>query len=82
MSLSLLNRVGVETSFLKNKISIKSFSSKKKSIQNVESDWSSLSYFYSITALSSKSNLEIGTYFYDSIQGDKKIIDIWGIKNK
>tara|TARA_B110000444_G_scaffold62742_2_gene58695 strand:- start:1377 stop:2048 length:672 start_codon:yes stop_codon:yes gene_type:complete len=30
MSLSLLNRVGVETSFLKNKISIKSFSSKKK----------------------------------------------------
>ena len=77
MSLSLLNRVGVETSFLKNKVFIKPFSGKKKSIQNVESDWSSLSYFYSITALSSESNLEIGTYFYDSIQGDKKLIDIY-----
>ena len=52
---------------------------------NVESDWSSVSYFYSIIAISKKSHLEIGSYFKNSIQGDKKLVEIYsklGVKTE
>ncbi|MAV04703.1 MAG: 3-phosphoshikimate 1-carboxyvinyltransferase [Flavobacteriaceae bacterium] len=77
MSIALLQRIGVNATFINNRIEIKPIKNKKTCIYNVESDWSSLSYFFSIVALSKKSNLEIGTYFSDSIQGDKKLIEIY-----
>jgi len=77
MSLSMLRRIGVKATFVNNRIDIKPFIIEKKIVQIVESDWSSLSYFYSITALSNESNLNIGFYFSNSIQGDKKLIEIY-----
>ena len=77
MSIAWLQRIGVNATFINNRIEIKAIKNKKTCIYNVESDWSSLSYFFSIVALSKKSNLEIGTYFSDSIQGDKKLIEIY-----
>jgi|TARA_B110000967_G_C18900863_1_gene574916 3-phosphoshikimate 1-carboxyvinyltransferase len=77
MTSSILNRVGVRCEFVGNKILIQSTKSINKSIQKVESDWSSLSYFYSIVALSKGSKLKIGSYNINSIQGDKKLIDIY-----
>ena len=77
MSLFLLNRIGVQTTFLKNRIEIKPFINNKKNIQKVESDWSSLSYFYSIVALSNDFNLNISSFFTDSLQGDKRLINIY-----
>jgi 3-phosphoshikimate 1-carboxyvinyltransferase len=77
MSLSLLNRIGVQTKYIKNRIEIKPFMNYKKNIQKVESDWSSLSYFYSIVALSNDFNLDISSFFTDSLQGDKRIISIY-----
>ncbi len=79
MTLTLLNEIGIETSFIGNKICVshKSQISNPKS-QIVESDWSSASYFYSIIALS-----EIGTeiklsYFkQNSLQGDSILSDIY-----
>ena len=77
MTLSILNRVGIKSSFKENKISIQSVKLLEKSIQKVESDWSSLSYFYSIVALSKNSELNIGSYNINSIQGDKKLVEIY-----
>jgi 3-phosphoshikimate 1-carboxyvinyltransferase len=77
MTSSILNRVGVRCEFVGNKILIQSTKSINKSVQKVESDWSSLSYFYSIVALSKGSKLKIGSYNINSIQGDKKLIDIY-----
>ena len=77
MTSSILNRVGIKSSFKENKISIQSVKLLEKSIQKVESDWSSLSYFYSIVALSKNSELNIGSYNINSIQGDKKLVEIY-----
>lgn len=77
MTSSILNRVGIRCHFVGNKILIKSTKTINKSVQKVESDWSSLSYFYSIVALSKGSILKIGSYNINSIQGDKKLKDIY-----
>lgn len=77
MTSVILNRIGVKCEFFENKISIKSTHLIKNSIQKVESDWSSLSYFYSIVALSEGSELSIGSYSLNSIQGDKKLVEIY-----
>jgi len=77
MTSSILNRVGIKSLFKENKISIQSVKLLEKSIQKVESDWSSLSYFYSIVALSKNSELNIGSYNINSIQGDKKLVEIY-----
>ena len=77
MSLSILKRIGVQTSFLNNRIKIKPFKNKKKIIQTVESDWSSLSYFYSIVALSKEANLKISSFLSNSLQGDKELVSIY-----
>ena len=77
MSLALLNRIGVETSFTNNRIEIKPVGNLNISKHYVESDWSSLSYFFSVVALSKSSEINIGTYFKNSIQGDKKLVEIY-----
>ncbi len=56
MTLALLNEIGVKTSFVGNKISVKPQFTIHNSQFTIESDWSSASYWYSIVALS-----EIGT---------------------
>ena len=77
MSLALLNRIGVETSFINNRIEIKPVGNLNISKHYVESDCSSLSYFFSVVALSKSSEINIGTYFKNSIQGDKKLVEIY-----
>lgn len=77
MSLSILKRIGVQTSFLNNTIKINPFKNKQKIIQTVESDWSSLSYFYSIVALSKEANLKISSFLSNSLQGDKELVSIY-----
>ena len=53
MTLSLLNSIGIETSFVENTISVKpNTANLEAQTLTVESDWSSASYFYSIVSLS------------------------------
>jgi len=78
MTLALLNKIGVEISFIENRIIV----NPKSVIQNsqfiIESDWSSASYWYSIIALS-----EIGTqitltsFKESSLQGDFALVEIY-----
>ncbi len=77
MTLALLETIGIKTSFNNNKITVSPIHNSKPVVYNVESDWSSLSYFYSIVALSKNSTLRIGNYYSNSIQGDINLIKIY-----
>ena len=87
MTLALLNEMGVETSFTKNHISVKSseFEIESKTI-TVESDWSSASYWYSIVALSEiGSKITLSSYKENSLQGDSALVNIYqdfGVETK
>ncbi len=84
MTLSLLNEIGVETSFSGNKISVKPFVTlsavggpNPKSLI-VESDWSSASYYYSIIALSAiGTEITLSSYKKNSLQGDSVLAEIY-----
>ena len=71
MTLSLLNELGVQTSFETNTITVFPFRQLTSKTFVVESDWSSASYFYSIVALSPVgTQIAISEYKSTSIQGD------------
>ncbi|WP_395043929.1 3-phosphoshikimate 1-carboxyvinyltransferase [Flavobacterium sp.] len=78
MTLELLNRIGVETSFENNSIKVYHKSAIVNQQLTIESDWSSASYYYSIVALS-----EIGTqitlfsFKEKSIQADSILVEIY-----
>ena len=79
MTLSLLDEIGVESSFIDKVITVKPNTTllKPKTL-TVESDWSSASYYFSAVALS-----EVGTeitllsYKEHSLQGDSALVDIY-----
>ena len=78
MTLSLLNQLGIETSFKGNFIKVQPKKSIKKQTIVVESDWSSASYFYSIIALSSiGSKIQLSAYKKESLQGDSCLAEIY-----
>lgn len=77
MTLNLMQKAGILGSFNSNKIQIKPINSIDSNVLNVESDWSSASYYYSIIALSSKLEVTLNNYTKNSIQGDSKIISIF-----
>ena len=70
MTLDLLNRLGIKTEFKGHRIVVKNTSKSKNTIQVVESDWSSASYFFSIVALSDKAKIYLSNYKSNSLQGD------------
>ena len=78
MTLSLLEKLGIETEFIANKITVKSFKNSTPKKIVVESDWSSASYFYSLIALSEiDSEIKISSYKKDSLQGDSCLAEIY-----
>lgn len=70
MTLDLLKRLGIETEFKEHRILVKNTSKSKNTIQVVESDWSSASYFFSIAVLSDKAKIYLSNYKSNSLQGD------------
>lgn len=71
MTLSLLEQIGVETSFKGQVIEVKPYLETASKTLTVESDWSSASYFYSIISLSPVgTQIALSTYKKDSLQGD------------
>ena len=79
MTIALLNEIGVETSFVENKIVVKPQTiNYKPQIISVESDWSSASYFYSIIALSEiGTEITLSSYKKNSLQGDSVLAEIY-----
>ena len=78
MTLSLLNQIGITTSFEGQIIQVNPIEEANKQTIEVESDWSSASYFYSITALSSVgSEIRLSSYKKESLQGDAILAKIY-----
>ncbi len=78
MTLSLLNQIGITTSFEGQIIQVNTLEEANKHTIEVESDWSSASYFYSIAALSSvSSEIRLSSYKKESLQGDAILAEIY-----
>ena len=77
MTLQILNKIGIKTSFNQNKIIIYPISEIKKQPFIIESDWSSASYHYSICALSDNLTIKLKYLFEDSLQADRRAVDIY-----
>ena len=77
MTCSLLQKVAIRTEF--NGQTIQVFPQKNgtsKTIE-VESDWSSASYHFSMVALSKDARISIKNYVSDSLQGDSVLVEIY-----
>lgn len=85
MTQSILCKLGCETSFGGNKITIQPKLSIDPICWNIESDWSSASYFYSIVALAEESEIILKSFLKESTQGDAVLSTIYeklGVKTR
>ncbi len=77
MTLKLLDSVGITHRWVDKTITV----SPKRKISNkiieVESDWSSASYYYSLCALSPNSEITLSTYKINSLQGDSILATLY-----
>lgn len=76
MTLSIMKDFGVRSSFVGNNIEVAHQEYVARDYK-VESDWSSVSYLYSIAALLSGSKLKLSHYFENSYQGDSGTPDLY-----
>ena len=77
MTLKLLDSVGITHRWIGKTITV----SPKRKISNkiieVESDWSSASYYYSLCALSPNSEIALSNYRENSLQGDSILVTLY-----
>jgi len=78
MTLDILTKFGIKNSFVGNVIKVEPFMNDHSSMINyeVESDWSSASYFYSICALG-RETINLKSFYKESTQGDSAIAKIY-----
>lgn len=78
MTLDILTKFGIQNTFDGNIIKVKSFINNHSSTVNyeVESDWSSASYFYSFAAIG-REPINLKSFYRDSTQGDSAIVEIY-----
>jgi len=79
MTLDLLQRIGVTCSLINNCIAIESHYKIKDQNIEVESDWSSASYYYSMVALSENIEITLKYFKKNSLQGDSKLSVIYNL---
>lgn len=79
MTLSLLKKVDISGSFSGKTISISRADNPLQTRVLVESDWSSASYFYSLTALSENLEITLSSFSEESLQGDSRLVQMYSI---
>lgn len=79
MTVDLLSKMGFEISWNHDIITLSPQSSMEKKVDfEVESDWSSASYFYTIIAFSAiGTSLRLSSYKKDSLQADRVVVEIF-----
>lgn len=77
MTLQLLQLAGIDGSFDGRKVIIKPKSGLAPRTINIESDWSSASYYYSLAALAERAELKLSNFRKNSFQGDSCIAEIY-----
>lgn len=77
MTCALLQKVGIRTEFKGQTIRVfPQLNTASKTVE-VESDWSSASYHFSMAALAGNASVSIKNYVADSLQGDSVLVDIY-----
>jgi 3-phosphoshikimate 1-carboxyvinyltransferase len=79
MTLDILTQFGIKNSFVGNTIKVENFDENEQSPMmnyEVESDWSSASYFYSFAALG-RETIHLKSFYKESTQGDAAITKIY-----
>ena len=77
MTQQLMRKLGFQVEFDGNCIQIPPKDRIEKTNFQVESDWSSASYFYSLVALSPQLSLTLKTFKIGSLQGDSKLAELY-----
>jgi len=77
MTQKLMQNLSFQVDFDVNCIRIPSKAKIEKTNFQVESDWSSASYFYSLVALSPQLSLTLKTFKTGSLQGDSKLAELY-----
>ena len=77
MTKKLIEKIGFKVEINNNQIEVSGNYNNLNKIVEVESDWSSASYFYSIVALSKDAEISLKTYKTNSIQGDSIVSKIY-----
>jgi 3-phosphoshikimate 1-carboxyvinyltransferase len=77
MTLEIMQNAGINGSFKNNRIVIAHQEELPSKTINIESDWSSASYFYSLAAISETASLSLSNYRKTSLQGDSCIVEIY-----
>ncbi|SDL63453.1 3-phosphoshikimate 1-carboxyvinyltransferase [Salinimicrobium catena] len=77
MSLKLLEICGIKGKYEENQITIEAANDLPPVEVNVESDWSSASYFYSMAALSREAKISLSSFREFSYQGDRAVAGIY-----
>lgn len=76
MTQSILEYFGIEVKYTSNQIEIPEQAFHKKAL-NIESDWSSASYFYSALSLMDEGSILLKNLNFESWQGDEICADIY-----
>lgn len=86
MTLALLNEIGIETTFVGNRIQVFPKRKVEPKKVTVESDWSSVSYFFELIAFSEVgTSLKIQKLKSNSLQADRAVVEIFeqfGVQTK
>lgn len=78
MTIQMLNQLGLKANQNGNSIQVFPTEKIEKQEFTIESDWSSVSYFYAMAALSESADLKINSYKTQSLQGDAAVAEIYG----
>jgi len=84
MTLKLMEEFGIYHTWQENTIEIKPQKYSAKDY-NIEADWSAASFWYEIAALSSNCNIALNGLTEHSIQGDRKVMELFknlGVRTK
>ena len=84
MTLKLMEEFGISHSWIGNKIEIKPQKYIAKNY-SVEADWSAASFWFQIASLSENCNIKLNGLSEKSIQGDKKVMELFkelGVNSK
>jgi len=84
MTLKLMEEFGISHTWKENTIEIKPQKYSAKDY-NIEADWSAASFWYEIASLSSSCNITLNGLTENSIQGDRKVMELFknlGVQTK
>ncbi|HEX9232764.1 MAG TPA: 3-phosphoshikimate 1-carboxyvinyltransferase [Blattabacteriaceae bacterium] len=77
MTLNLLKKTGIKIYWMKNFICINTTKKLNRKVFSVESDWSSASYYYALSAIYKQGKIRMSSYEEKSYQGDSFVAKIY-----